>query len=486
MIFVVAILPFPFFINAEEKQTNELIIPPLIDSRQADHNIELKIENTRHEFYPGVTSNTKGFSQSYLGPTIRLYKGDNTRIRFTNNIGEDTTVHGHGLRVSGELDGGPQNIIAPNETWDIVLPIRQEASTNWYHPQLMGKASEHVHAGLAGFYLVEDENSQRLALPKTYGIDDIPLVVQDRSFKNGKMNDYSITKDGLAGGKREDTLVVNGTVNPFVEVPQGWVRLRLLNGSNARFYNFYLKGKVPFYKIATEGGFLEKPVQMTSLKMAPGERNEIMIDFSDGKTLELMAVFLPAENDGFLSFFGNLFLPKKRVIEMRVDTTRQGEGMLPERLNTITPWKRTEASLTRTFELHMKGDVVKVKDDGIDEADEIPFIPGTTMGTMFGINGKSMDMGRIDERVEQGAVEIWRISGEGTEHPFHIHGASFLILSQNGQDPKPEDRGWKDVVVIGAEWTEVMVKFDYIATEKIESRTKWGFLEVPFSQCSCG
>ena len=244
--------------NEKAKQdTNKLMIPELIDSRAFNRDIQLTLQNGQHEFYPNIKSNTKGFNGHYLGPTIRFYKNESTRIRFTNKIGESTTVHGHGLHVEGKVDGGPHNKILPNQTWDIILPIKQEASTNWYHPHLMGKTAEHVHAGLAGLYIIEDDNSLKLPLPKTYGVDDIPLVIQDRDFTNGKMVDYSITEEENMQGKREGTLIVNGTVSPYVKVPKGWLRLRLLNGSNARIYDFHLKSKQPFYKIATEGGFLE-------------------------------------------------------------------------------------------------------------------------------------------------------------------------------------------------------------------------------------
>ena len=310
----ILILVAMFFVTGKdngpqtESVTNQLSIPQLIDSREVGRDIELTLQNTQHEFYPGILSETKGFSQSYLGPTIRLYKGDDTRIRFTNKLEENTTVHGHGLHVPGNVDGGPQNIIAPGETWDVTLPIRQQASTNWYHPHPHGKTAEQVHAGLAGLYLIEDGNSKNLPLPKTYGVDDIPLIVQDRSFTSGVMNTYTVNEDEMMDGKREETLVINGTVNPYVEVPQGWVRLRLLNGSNARFYDFHLESKEAFHKIATEGGFLEKPVEITSLRMTPGERNEVMVDMSDGQTRNLLARFISVDDDDrvMITYSGSL------------------------------------------------------------------------------------------------------------------------------------------------------------------------------------
>ena len=214
--------------NVTQTGQNPLLIPTLIDSRTTPE-IELVMQNGAHEFYSGVQSETMGFNGDYLGPTILLYRDTDVTITFSNNIGEPTTVHGHGLHVNGEIDGGPQSVIQPGESWKITIPVRQEAGTSWYHPHMMGKTAHHVHAGLAGFYLIEDENSQALNLPNEYGVNDIPLVIQDRSFTDGIMNEYSVTEQQIKSGLREDTLVVNGTVDAYHNVPEGWVRLRLLN-----------------------------------------------------------------------------------------------------------------------------------------------------------------------------------------------------------------------------------------------------------------
>ena len=148
--------------NAPQTGQNPLLIPELLDSRTTPE-IELVMQNGAHEFYAGVQSETMGFNGDYLGPTIRLYRDTDVTITFKNNIGEPTTVHGHGLHVTGEIDGGPQSVIQPGESWQITIPVRQEAGTSWYHPHMMGKTAHHVHDGLAGMYLIEDENSQALS-----------------------------------------------------------------------------------------------------------------------------------------------------------------------------------------------------------------------------------------------------------------------------------------------------------------------------------
>lgn len=432
--------------NVPQPGQNPLRIPELLDS-QTTPEIELVMQNGEHEFYAGVQSKTMGFNGDYLGPAIRLYRDTDATITFTNNIGEPTTVHGHGLHVNGEIDGGPQSTIQPGESWQIKIPVRQEAGTSWYHPHMMGKTAHHVHAGLAGFYLIEDENSQTLDLPKEYGVNDIPLVVQDRSFTDGKMNEYSVTLEEINNGLREDTLVVNGTVDAYQNVPQGWVRLRLLNGSNARFYRFHFGDDVTFFKIATEGGFLNQPVEMSFIDMAPGERNEIMIDLSDGENTTLITDLLPADPEDSIRWTTNT--PQANVVELRVDPTMEASGTLPSTLNDIAYFERTDASQIRDISLDME--VRGGTEENMD---------------MFGINGQAMNMGIINERIKKGEVEIWRITGQRMPHPFHLHGASFQILTFNGEPPTEADRGWKDTVVVWDEVTEIIVRFDYEATEE--------------------
>ncbi len=405
------------------------------------------MQNGTHEFYPGVPSETMGFNGDYLGPTIRLYDDTDATITFVNDIGEPTTVHGHGLHVNGEIDGGPQSRIQPGESWEITIPVRQEAGTSWYHPHMMGKSAHHVHAGLAGLYLIEDENSQALDLPGEYGVNDIPLVVQDRSFTAGVMNEYAVTEDDIMDGLREETLVVNGTVDAYHMVPQGWVRLRLLNGSNARFYRFHFGDDVTFFKIATEGGFLNQPVEMAFIDMAPGERNEIMIDLSGGVNATLIADLLPADPEDAGLWAANA--PQASVVELRVDPTKQASGTLPTTLNDISYFDRADATNSRTISLEME-----VRGGSLENMD------------LFATNGRPMDMSHINERVNKGEVEIWRITGERMPHPFHLHGASFQILTLNGAPPPEADRGWKDTVVVTDEVTEIIVRFDHEATEE--------------------
>lgn len=433
-----------------------LLIPELIDSFNGEP-IKISLQHGEHEFYEGVKSATKGFNGDYLGPTIKLHKGKSATIKFTNNIGENTTVHGHGLHVNGNIDGGPQQVIKPEETWEIKIPVVQQAGMSWYHPHYMGKTSEHVHAGLAGIYLIEDENSKSLSLPKNYGVDDIPLIVQDRTFIKGEMKPYHVTHSQMMDGLREETLIANGTVNAYHTVPKGWVRLRLLNGSNARFYRFFLKSKAPFFKIATEGGFLNKPISLSEMTMAPGERNEIMVDLSNSQSDQLMAEFLPAD-PGDQVFFMDWFNPVATVVEFRTDTSIPAIGQLPEKLNTLQFFAESDQkkAVIREFHLNME--------DG-DDPGEGNDMNMNDMHNMFSINGKPMDMNRIDERVTKGQLELWRITADMMPHPFHVHGVSFQIVKHQGRPPAKADRGWKDTIVVSEEPTEILMRFNHIADD---------------------
>ena len=261
--------------------------------------------------------------------------------------------------------------------------------------------------------------------------------------------------------------MINGTINAHHTVPAGWVRLRLLNGSNARFYRFFFADNQPFYKIATEGGFLNRPVSITELTMAPGERNEVMIDLSSHASLSLMAEFLPADPEGidlgdvetlaeFEELISVLFAqgnPVQRVLELRTDATLPALGGLPDKLNNINYFSQDDqqAAVKRTFNLDM---------DMADDAGPI------NEQNQLSINLQPMDMNVINERVKKGNLELWTVTAETMPHPFHVHGVSFQILTHNGQPTAEQDRGWKDTVIVTEEPTEILMRFNYTATNE--------------------
>ena len=264
-----------------------LQIPPLLDARSSGQSISLTARAGQTQFFAGRSSPTQGYNGSYLGPTLRLHRGDDVQMAVTNALARDTSVHWHGLLIPAEVDGGPHQLIRPGETWRPVLAVRQPAATLFYHPHVHGQTATQVYAGLAGVLLVVDDSHRELGLPDEYGVDDLPLVLQDREFDDGRM----VLPAGMMTamlGHRGNTLMVNGTPHAVARVPAKWVRLRLVNGSNARIYDLSFDDGRALHWIATEGGLLDAPVPLRSLRLAPGQRAEVLVDFSDGRKATLV------------------------------------------------------------------------------------------------------------------------------------------------------------------------------------------------------
>lgn len=422
--------------------TNQLQIPPLLEpSEQHGQKVfELNPQHGQTEFFPSRFSDTMGFNGNYLGPTIRFSKGDNVVINVTNRLDEATAIHWHGMHVPAEMDGTPHQMIPPGQTWQAKYPILNEASTMWYHPHPHGHTATQVSAGLAGLIIIDDENSDSLNLPKTYGVDDIPLIVQDKLFNDGEMI-YQVNNGSYYG----DTILVNGTFDPYIEVPAKLVRLRILNGSNGRIYNFGFDDNRTFHQIATDGGLLEAPVPLTRLNLATGERAEIVVDLSDGEET-LLKSYPIVDFQAVGQYFATNGARHSHYDVLKIipeldhpDLSDQAIESFPQKLNTIKRWSAEDADNIRSFQI--AGGLV---------AGEVA--PGP--GPAFPINGKRMDMGRIDEVVMLGDVEIWEITNAGGQpHPFHIHDIQFLILDRDGVPPSPSESGWKDTVLVNVNET---------------------------------
>jgi FtsP/CotA-like multicopper oxidase with cupredoxin domain len=256
----------PSYPNAGLSFAQPLQIPPLLESKleQGVKVFDLRVETGRSNFLPGVETETIGFNGAYLGPTLRVTKGDAVQVRVANSLGESVTVHWHGMDLPPSMDGGPHQEIVAAGSWAPKWTIINQAATLWYHSHMMGKTGEQVYRGLAGLFLIDDENASDLGLPDDYGVDDIPLIVQDRKFAPDGQFVYTHANTGgglWSSGMMGETILVNGTFAPFLTVPATLVRLRLLNGSNARRYNFAFDDNRPFQQIASDGGLLATPVE---------------------------------------------------------------------------------------------------------------------------------------------------------------------------------------------------------------------------------
>ncbi|NRA99192.1 MAG: multicopper oxidase domain-containing protein [Rhodobacteraceae bacterium] len=420
-----------------------------------DSRIALNLAPGVHDFGNGASSATFGINNAYLGPVLRVKQGQTLPFDVTNGIGEVTTLHWHGLHIPGDVDGGPHQEIEPGQTWSPDVPIAQQASMNWFHSHTHGYTAQQTYKGLAGVMLIEDDASLSADLPKTYGVDDFTLVLQDKMFNGAGEMDYVVSGEVFEDGFTGETMVVNGAIAPVGQtVPSGLVRLRILNACNARFLTLSM-ATGPLNVIATEGGFLPSTVQTDTIIMSPGERYEVLVDMAAVESNSLMVQF---EQEGLLSILGGLLGQGGGAVEI-LSLTRGGDtgftGQMPNRLANLAPADRNAATRTRSFELNMG--------DGEELAALAANWGNVCGGGGMAINGQPMNMDRIDEEVRKGETEIWRISADDMEHPFHIHGCSFRILSQQAAEPPAYAQGWKDMVHVEDGWSEVLLRFDYDA-----------------------
>jgi FtsP/CotA-like multicopper oxidase with cupredoxin domain len=428
-----------------------LPIPQQIDARRNQQNISLTIAAGGHTYIREKPVRSFGYSAPILGPAIRVRRGETISVSIDNKMDEPTTVHWHGVLIPGSVDGGPHNVIRPGQTWTAKLGIDQPETTAWFHPHPHGATARQVYSGLAGLFLIEDGSGDRLGLPSAYGVDDLPLVLQDHVFGEDGAPIYDPGPMGVMAGYRGGTFIVNGVVDPVAKVPAGIVRLRLVNGANARFFDLQFSDARTFHVVASDGGYLPAPVPLQRLLIAPGERYEILVDFSDGQRAALSTG--PDRNLPMMGMMMGGAIPAGggTLMSFEVDPSLPAESKpLPKTLVPLPAIDRTKVARTRQFLLNdmmMGGGMM---------------MGGSGAGPVMAINGRPFDMSRVDVAVKKGSVELWQIGSQMMGHPFHVHGTQFQILSMNGQMPPAHMRGWKDIVIVARE-AEILVPFSQAA-----------------------
>ncbi|MCH4827281.1 multicopper oxidase family protein [Planococcus halocryophilus] len=405
---------------------NDLAIPPLLEKQKdQDYDYEVVAQEGTTEFFKGVSTETYGYNGNLLGPTLKIEEGKKVDVKITNDLSEPTTFHWHGLEVASEIDGGPSDEIQPGESRIVTLEADQPAATLWYHPHVHEMTAEQVYRGLSGMLLIDSSDKEDPTIPNEYGVNDIPLIFQDRLFDEDKQLNYNqlMNEDGTLG----DVSIVNGTVNPKLTITEPIMRFRLLNGSNARNYTFSLSNGASFTQIASDGSLLDEPVEIQELTLAASERAEILIDFSKLTAEESLAII----NDE-----GVELLPFDVELDgSTVDSTEM--------------WTTEEPFLSQ-----------EEKEMPVEKNIEL-----FGMMDMVTINGKKFDADRIDLRQEQGVTEVWEVYNKkdmmgGMIHPFHIHGTQFKVISRDGKEVGLNEQGLKDSILVNpGEKVKILVTF---------------------------
>ncbi len=435
---------------------NPILIPPTLSGT----NINLTFQNGTHEFFPGVTTNTMGVNGNILGPTLILNQGDFVNFSVTNNIGETSTLHWHGLHVSAENDGGPHTTILPGETWTPSFTIMDKAGTFWYHPHLHHFTNAHVSKGIAGMIIVKDTEEAALDLPRTYGEDDFPIVIQTKDFDaNGQI---------VVPSNNDDSIMVNATLEAQLDIPAQVVRLRLLNGSSMRTFNIGLNNNQTFYQIGSDGGLLSAPLASTRLRMAPGERAEILIDATSlqGQTLFLMSYASEFQNGIYGATYPGM--GQGMVLDGYNPNPLNGSDFNILQLDVVAPTGNPVTSIPNALVT-----VTPIPESNADILRDLVMTPvqvgQNQLNGDFVINGSPFDLNVINYEIPLNNTEIWSITNQSAiGHPFHIHDVQFYVLDRNGNTPPLNEQGLKDVVyLLPQETVRFITKFEDFANPDV-------------------
>ncbi|WP_022917925.1 multicopper oxidase family protein [Ruania albidiflava] len=431
-------------VSEPEAFDTPLPIPPLADSRMVDgiRTFTLTAQEGSWQFQSGQQATTWGFDGPYGGPTLRAAVGERVAVEVTNELPEATSTHWHGMHLPAEMDGGPHQMIEPGDTWRAEWVVQQAPGTLWYHPHPHGATERHVYRGLAGmFQLVPAPGSEAAAieeqLPHTYGVDDVPVVIADKSFDEA--GELVIDDGGNEVGLLGDVVTVNGVAGARLEVTTGLVRLRILNASTARTYSLGLPEQ-EMVIIASDGGLLRAPLKVTQVRLSPGERAEVLVALEPGQDVRLhsfapdlgqvAAPFAVGANDAF------------DVLALVAAEELTASAEVPEQLASFG-LDAGAVSVRRRFELQGRQ-----------------------------INGARMDMARIDETVQVGSTELWTVRNlDLFPHNFHVHDVQFEVHAIDGAPPPPELAGRKDTV-----YTEPHRDYELLLTFTDYTDSQWPYM----------
>lgn len=488
-----------------KKFVDPLPIPPVLKAKRKHNGIpyyEVTMKQVKQKLHRDLPPTTVwGYNGMYPGSTFETRRNHPIKVKWKNELPfehllpVDRTVHGaepdnpsvrtvvhlHEGRISPDSDGFPdawftQNFknVGPNFVREVYYyPNCQRPATLWYHDHAVGIIRLNVYAGLAGFYLLRDKDEEDLNLPK--GKFEIPLVIQDRSFyPNGELFypthpghepppkqqpdrplDSKLPNPSVVPEFFGNTILVNGKVWPYLEVQPRKYRFRILNGSNSRFYRIRLNPGLDFVQIGTDGGLLEKPITLSQIILAPAERIDVIIDFSNYKSQNIILT-----NDAEAPFPNGQkpSVDLRQIMQFRVKPklSKPDKSKIPAKLSCFAQLDPKNAVIVR------KNILVETTDD-------------------FGrpkplLNNMMWDQPHLTETPLNGTIEIWELYNTTTDtHPIHLHLVNFQILNRavftgdpNGpnlsvgppQPPDSSERGWKDTVRANpGEVTRIIVRF---------------------------
>jgi bilirubin oxidase len=411
-----------------------LVDPPLLRNvslQPGTVEVMLTASPTRLALAPGKVTEAYAFNGSVPGPTLEVYEGDRVIVHFRNALPEATTIHWHGLHIPAVMDGSPLHPVPPGASYDYVFTIKAgTAGTYWYHPHPDVRSGYQIAKGLFGAVIVRARDDPLRGIPERL------LILSDNRFRADGSVDFAEPQSAQGqidevNGREGDVLFVNGQLAPTVSIRSGELqRWRVINVAAARVYRLALAGHTLLH-VGSDGGLFERPVEVREIEVANSERVELLVRGTGAPGDRVALQTLPYDR----------YVPQTRPQDWQVArdlltmvyTTEPpvAPPVVPSMLRRVVPLDSTAATATQVI----------VLSQGL-------------------INGKMMDMNRVDVHASLGATEISDIENVvGMDHPFHLHGFQFQVLERGG---KPEPfRSWKDVVNVRKhESVRIIVRYD--------------------------
>lgn len=392
-----------------------LTIPPLLNIGKG-RPLPLILHSAQTQFEQGKLVDVWGVNGQYLAPTVRVKSGDFVKINYRNDLPQPISMFIQGLMAPTDMVGGKHKTILPNQNWSPIIHINQPACTCWYHADTMLNSAYQLYRGLAGLWIIEDNDTKTAHLPQKYGVDDIPLILQDQHI-NHEGKQLLDTSSSQFFGKR---LFTNGKASPYLNVPRTWIRLRLVNASLSRAYDIQLDNGKPFSLIATGVGMFAEPIDLHTYTLAPSERIEILINLTD----ETEAV--------------SLISGKKRNIVDRVQHWFSDENELAD--NVILELR--PEGLVSLFNNKPQLPAFDLTDFTLSIAKERKLIirPLDRL-----INQQRFDPNRIDFTIKKGTVERWIITSN-ENIGFTLQGAKFIVETRAAKNQAIKTLAWRDTL----------------------------------------
>ncbi len=441
--------------NGIQAQYNTMPMPEAIYGTTFNLNIH---ESTKQLVSGNQTITGAINNETIWGPTLFINKGDLVHMNVTNNLNESTTVHWHGMHLPAVMDGGPHQVIPAGTLWQPYWTVMNQATTLWYHPHLHETTQAQMTKGIGGFIIVRDAQEAALALPRTYGVDDIVLALTSRSYNTTTNTFVSSTR--VYG----DYMLSNGTPNAQISLPKQYVRMRILNAEIERGYNLGFSDNRTFYIIGNDGGLLNAPVAASRVKLLVGERIEIMVNLGGdavGSSLDLKAYNSgqtlgfpggePNTSGDFGSLLNNIDFNVLHINVAATTTATTPITAVPSTLATNTYWTATDATVTRAIAVT----------NGNPGPASVP----------FNFDNVTYSLTMTPKVVNLNDVEKWTVTNNNVfGHSFHLHDVEFKIVARNGVATAvgSHESGWKDTFYLPRnENVTFVAKFDDFADSDV-------------------